>query len=99
MVNLPENLQNAVTRLNPDGAALGHEACLAGEAAGWTFKSLAGTACCSGYSFNAQEAYMIYGFPYVSDIIPGLVTVGVCLPEQPLHSLVEMCSMYSASIK
>lgn len=96
MVNLPENLQVAVTRLNPDGAALGHEACLAGEAAGWTFKSLVGRACCSDYSFNAlsaQEAYMICGFRYVSDIIAGLVTVGVCLPEQPLHSLAGMCSI------
>lgn len=86
MVNLPENLQNAVTRLNPDGAALGHGACLAGEAAGWTFKRLARTACCSGYSFNAlspQEVLMIYGFPYISDIIAGLVTIGVCLPKSP----------------
>lgn len=84
VVILPENLQNAVTRLNPDGAALGHGACLAGEAAGWTFKRLAGTACCSGYFFNAlsaQEAFMIYAFPYVSDIISGLVTIGVCLPK------------------
>lgn len=84
IVNLPENLQNAVTPLNPDGAALGHGACLSGEAAGWTFKDLAETACCSGYSFNAlsaQEAFMIYGFPYVSDIIAGIVTIGVCLPK------------------
>lgn len=84
IVTLPENLRNAVTRLNLDGAILGHGACLAGEAAGWTFKRLAGAACCSGYSFNAlsaQEAFMIYGFPCVSDIITGLVTVGVCIPK------------------
>lgn len=84
MVALPENLQNAVTRLNPDGAVLGHGACLAGEATGWTFKSLAETTCCLGYSFHAlsaQEAFMIYGFPYVSDIVAGIVTIGVCLPK------------------
>lgn len=84
VVTLPERLQNAVTRLNPDGAILGHGACLGGEANGWTFKALAETACCSGYSFNAlsaQEAYMIYGIPYVSDIVAGIVTIGVCLPN------------------
>ena len=84
VVNLPESLQNEVTRLNPDDAALEHGACLAGEAAAWTFKRLAEAACCTGYSFNAlsaQEAFMIYGFPYVSDIITGLVTIGVCLPK------------------
>lgn len=83
VVILPENLQNTVTRLNPDGAVQ-PEACLAGEAAGWTFKGLASKTCCSGYSFNAlsaQEAFMIYGFPYVSDIIAGIVTIGVCLPK------------------
>ena len=83
VVNLPESLQNRVSRLNPDGAPLGHGACLAGETSGWTFKRLAQKACCSGYSFHAlspQEAYMIYGFPLVSEIIAGLVTVGVCLP-------------------
>ena len=80
---LPESLQNKTTRLNPDGGVQ-PEACLAGEAAGWTFKGLAGHACCSGYSFNAmsaQEAFMIYGFPYVNDIIAGIVTIGVCLPQ------------------
>ena len=84
VVRIPINFQNAATRLNPDGAALGHGACLAGEAAGWTFKRLAGTTCCSGYSFNAmspQEAFMIYGFGFVSDIIAGIVTIGVCLPN------------------
>ena len=83
VVILPETLQNTANRLNPDGAILGHGACLAGETAGWTFKRLAAKACCSGYSFNAlspQEAFMIYGFPFVSDIVAGLVTVGVCLP-------------------
>ena len=88
MVKLPENLQNAVTRLIPDGAALGHEACLTGEAAGWTSKGLAETACCSGYSFNAlsaQEAFMIYGFPYISDIIAGIVTISACLPKLALQ--------------
>ena len=83
-VILPETLRNTVNRLNPDGAVLGHGACLAGEASGWTFERLAGTACCSGYSFNAlsaQEAFMIYGLPYVSDLIAGIVTIGLCLPE------------------
>ena len=84
MVVLPENLQNAAIRLNQGGAVLGHRACLAGEAAGWTFKTLAGTACCSGYSFNAlsaQEAFMVSGFPYISNIIANLATNGVCLPK------------------
>ena len=84
LVNLPENLQDAATRLNPDGAVFGHGTCLAGEAAGWTYKRLSRTACCSGFYFNAltaQEAFMIYGFPYVSDIITGLVSIGVCLPK------------------
>ena len=83
-VNLPGNLPSSVSRLNPHGATLGRGACLAGEASGWTFKTLAEKACCSGYSFHAlspQEAFMIYGFPYVSEIIAGLVTVGVCLPK------------------
>lgn len=82
-VFLPENLRNTATRLNP-GSAVQPEACLAGEAVGWTFKGLASKTCCSDYSFNAlsaQEAFMIYGFPYVSDIIAGIVTVGVCLPK------------------
>ncbi len=81
VVNLPEDLQRAATRLNPMGA---HEACLAGEATGWTFKRLAGKTCCSGYSFkalSAQEVFTIYGFRYVSDIIAGIVTLGVCLPN------------------
>ena len=69
-------------RLNSGGAVLGHGACLAGEAVGWT-KGSTGTSCCSGYSFNAlsaREAFMIYVFPYVSDIIAGLATNGVFLP-------------------
>ena len=84
---LPEILRNKVDRLNPDGAVLGHGACLAGEASGWTFERLAGKACCSGYSFNAlraQEAFMIYGHPYVSDLIAGILTNGLCLPESGL---------------
>ena len=87
MVKFPENLQNAVTRLIPDGAVLGHRACLTGEAAGWTSKGLAETACYC-YSFNAlsaQEAFMIYGFPYISDIIAGIVTISVCLPKLALQ--------------
>ena len=83
LVNLPEDLQNTVTRLNPDGAVLGHGACLAGQAAGWTFERLAGTACCSGYSYkavSAQEAFMIYGFSSVSEIVTGLAAIGFCLP-------------------
>lgn len=82
IVNLPDNLHNVANRNNPDGAILGHGACLAGEETGWTFKEAAGENCCKGYSFNAmsaQEAYMIYGLPYVSDIISGIVTIGVCL--------------------
>ena len=81
-VNLPGDIRNSVNRLNPSGAVLGSGACLAGEAAGWTFRQIAEKTCCSGYSFNslsAQEAYMIYGFPYVSDIIAGTITIGVCL--------------------
>lgn len=83
VVHLPENLLNAATRLNPDGAILRHGPCLAGKAAGWTSKRLAGKTCCSGYSFNAlspQEAFMIYGSGFVSDIVAGIVTIGVCLP-------------------
>lgn len=82
-VFLPENLRNTATRLNLD-VAVQPEACLAGEAAGWTSKGLASKTCCSDYSFNAlsaQEAFMIYGFPYVSGIIAGIVTVSVCLPK------------------
>ena len=84
VVTIPEDLDNAANRLNPDGAGPGHEACLAGEAAGWTFERLAETTCCSGYSFNAmsaQDAFMIFGMPYVSDIVAGIVTIGVCLPN------------------
>ena len=83
-VILPETLRNKVNRLNPDGAVLGHGTYLAGEASGWTFERLAGTACCLGYSFNAlsaQEAFMIYGLLYVSDLIAENVTIGVCLPQ------------------
>ena len=81
MVNVPEDLQSAATRLNPMSA---HEACFAGEVAGWTFKRLAGRTCCSGYYFNAlsaQEVFLVYELRYVSDIIAGIVTVGVCLPS------------------
>ena len=82
-VNLPEYLQNAVTRLSPDGAVLGQGSCFDGEVAGWTFERLAGTACCSGCSFkalSAQEAFRIYSFRSVGEIITGLVAIGVCLP-------------------
>jgi len=78
----PENLYNLANRNNPDGAVLGHGACLAGEEAGWTFEKSAAETCCSGYSFNAltaQEAHMLFNLPYVSDIITGLITIGICL--------------------
>ena len=84
VVNLPGIPQIAATGLNPDGAILGHGGCISGEAAGWLFKRLAATPCCSGFCFNAlsgQEAFLSYGFPYISDIMSGLVTIGVCLPK------------------
>ena len=74
---------NVINRLNPEGAAMGHGACLAGEAAGWTFKKFASKKCCQGYSFqalSAQEAYANYGVaPHAGDIVAGIVTIGVCL--------------------
>ena len=83
LIGTPGRPSNAVNRLNPDGAAMGHEACLAGEATGWTFQRFASKKCCQGYSFqalSAQEAYGNYGVaPYAGDIVTGVVTIGVCL--------------------
>lgn len=80
-VDLPEDFHNLRNRLNPDGAILGHGACLAGENTGWTFEKSAAKTCCPDYYFKAltaQEAHMLYGLPYVSDIVAGKVTVGFC---------------------
>lgn len=74
---------NVVNRLNPDGAAMGHGACLAGEASGWTLQRFASKACCLGYSFqalSAQVAYANYGVaPYAEDTTAESVAIGVCL--------------------
>lgn len=62
VVNLPKNLQNKLTWLNRDAAAVVKGACLVGEAAESTLKGLPGTACCSGYPFNVlstEEAFMV----------------------------------------
>ena len=66
----------------PDAAVLGHAGCLAGAAAGWTYESSAAETCCGGYAFKAlepQEAHMLYGLPYISNVTTGSLIVGVCV--------------------
>ncbi len=83
LIGTPGRPSNVVNRLNPDGAAMGHGACLAGRAVGWTFQRFASKYCCQGYSFReltAQEAYGNYGVaPYAGGIVTGALTIGVCL--------------------
>jgi len=59
----------------------GGKPCLAGQAAGWTFKNFARGQCCPGYGFHAltaSELYVNYGLP-VGDVVAGVSIVGICL--------------------
>lgn len=54
------------------------DSCLAGQAAGWTWKE---SDCCSGYSLQQltpQEAFTEYGLP-MSDLIVSHASIGICL--------------------
>ncbi len=54
------------------------DSCLAGQAAGWTWKQ---SECCSGYnlqSLTPQEAYTEYGLP-IDTLLASHASVGVCL--------------------
>lgn len=83
IIGNPNGPNNVVNRLNPDGAALGHGACLNGEATGWTFERLAPQTCCAGTKFHPltpQEAYAKYEVsPILSDVITNALVIGVCL--------------------
>jgi len=76
--------QSNTTTTNRLNSRPGRGSCLAGQAAGWTYESVATKQCCSGYSFSAltaSEAYINYGIP-IGDIVAGVASIGMCLKNR-----------------